>query len=506
VSEAHFTTNISYWVDSTTIPEQPSLEGTVEVEVAIVGAGIVGLTAARLLKRSGKTVAVIEMDRMVRGVTGYTTAKITAGHGLIYQQLERMHGEEAARAYAMANQDALEKMSCWIEEEAIACDFERRPNFVYTERSESKSSIQKEAEAARRAGLDVTLVTDTDLPFEIVAAVRLDNQAQFHPRKYLLHFGRDIIGDGSHIFENSRVVDISEGDRCVVKTGAGTVIANHVVLATHYPFWDRGLLFPRVHPKSSYVIAGPIGDVSAPDGMYISVDQPTRSVRTIRGTDRTLLMVGGNGHGTGQNYETRNEYKDLERWMSDRFDVSQVTHRWSTHDGVAVDLLPYVGTARRGTDRIYTATGFGKWGMTNGTAAAIVISDAILGIPNEFASLFDPHRLTIRASASKLTSENTKVAWHWLGDRIKHPQEGVFEDLKPGQAAVKGVAPGQVAGYRDEVGRLHTISATCTHLGCIVAWNEAEKSWDCPCHGSRFDPDGRVLHGPAVRDLQQREP
>ena len=202
MSEAHFTPNISYWVDSTPIPEQPSLEGTVEVEVAIVGAGIVGLTAARLLKRSGKTVAVIEMDRIVRGVTGYTTAKITAGHSLIYQQLERMHGEEAARAYAMANQGALEKMSGWIEEEAIACDFERRPNFVYTERSESKSSIQKEVEAARRAGLEVTLVTDTDLPFEIVAAVRLDNQAQFHPLKYLLHFGRDIIGDGSHIFES----------------------------------------------------------------------------------------------------------------------------------------------------------------------------------------------------------------------------------------------------------------------------------------------------------------
>jgi glycine/D-amino acid oxidase-like deaminating enzyme/nitrite reductase/ring-hydroxylating ferredoxin subunit len=506
VSEAHSTTNISYWVDSTAASEHPSLEGTVDVEVAIVGAGIVGLTAARLLKRSGKTVAVIEMDRMVRGVTGYTTAKITSGHSLIYQQLENKHGEDVARVYAMANQDALEKMSGWIEEEAIACDFERRPNFVYSDRNASKTSIEKEADAARRAGLDVSLVTDADLPFEIAAAVRLDNQAQFHPRKYLLHFGRDIVGDGSHIFENSRVVDISEGDRCVVKTGAGTVIANHVVLATHYPFWDRGLLFPRVHPKRSYVIAGPVGEASVPDGMYISVDQPTRSIRTIRDADRTLLMVGGNGHGTGQKYDTENEYKDLERWMSHRFGVSQVTYRWSTHDGVAVDLLPYAGTARRGTDRIYTATGFGKWGMTNGTAAAMVISDAILGVPNEFAPLFDPHRLTIRASASKLVSENTKVAWHWLSDRVKHPQEGAFEGLEPGQTAVKGVAPKQVAGYRDEEGRLHTVSATCTHLGCIVAWNEAEKSWDCPCHGSRFDPDGRVLHGPAVRDLQPRAP
>jgi glycine/D-amino acid oxidase-like deaminating enzyme/nitrite reductase/ring-hydroxylating ferredoxin subunit len=506
MSEAHSTTNVSYWVDSTAAPERPRLEGSVEVDVAIVGAGIVGLTAARLLKRSGKTVAVVEMDRIVRGVTGYTTAKITSGHSTIYQRLESTHGQDVARSYATVNQLALKQMAGWIEEDGIACDFQRRPNFVYSEATEQESSIEMEAAAARRAGLKVSLVTETDLPYAIAAAVRLEDQAQFHPRKYLLHFARDVDGDGSHIFENSRVVDVSEGKLCEVKTERGRILARHVILATHYPFWDRGLLFPRVHPKRSYAIAGPLEASPAPDGMYISVDEPTRSIRTIPDGDRTLLMVGGNGHGAGQKQDTGHEYEDLERWMSARFGISEVSHRWSTQDGITVDMLPYAGTARRGSDRVYTATGFGKWGMTNGTAAAMVISDAILGLTNEFSSLFDPHRLTVKASATKFVSENVKVARHWLGDRVLHPQGASFDDLEPGQAAVKGVGLHQVAGYRDEAGALHAVSATCTHLGCIVAWNEAEKSWDCPCHGSRFDPDGRVLHGPAVKDLPQREP
>jgi glycine/D-amino acid oxidase-like deaminating enzyme/nitrite reductase/ring-hydroxylating ferredoxin subunit len=504
MSEAHSNVNVSYWVDSVSTETRPSLEGDVEVDVAVVGAGIVGLTAARVLKDSGKSVAVVEMDRVGRGVTGYTTAKVTSGHSLIYQELEKKHGEEKSRAYARANQDALEHMAAWVEQDSIECDFERRPNFVYAESREKLSSIEKEAAAARRAGLEVSHVEELDLPYPIAGAVRLENQAQFHPRKYLAHFAERIAGDGSHLFENSRVTRVSEGPRCEVRTDRGRILADHVILATHYPFWDRGLLFPRVHPKRSYAIAGPIDDGAAPSGMYISVDQPTRSIRTIRAGDGTLLMVGGNGHATGQNYETENEYRDLERWMKERFEIGDVTHRWSTHDGVTVDMIPYVGTARRGTDRVFTATGFGKWGITNGTAAALIIRDAILGRSNEFAPLFDPHRVTVRASAVKLATENAKVARHWLGDRVAHPQGGSFEDLGPGEASVQGVGLSQVAGYRDHDGKLHAVSATCTHLGCIVTWNGAEKSWDCPCHGSRFDYEGKVLHGPATKDLEKR--
>ena len=390
--------------------------------------------------------------------------------------------------------------------ESLRPPFERRSNYVYAESIRKLDSIQKEVGAAQRAGLSVEFVADVDLPYPIAGAVRLDDQAQFHPRKYLAYFADEIPGDGSHLFEQSRVTDVSEGERCSVVTDEGDVIAEHVILATHYPFWDRGLFFPRVHPKRSYAIAGPIDYAAAPAGMYISIDEPTRTIRTIPGGDRTLVMVGGNGHAAGQKYDTDNDYRDLERWMAERFGVTKATHRWSAHDGVTVDLLPYIGTARRSSRRVYTATGFGKWGLTNGTAAAVVISDAILGRDNEFASLFDPHRATVTASAPSFAVENAKVAAHFIGDRIKHPQQGSFEDLKPGEAAVQGVGLNQVAAYRDDDGQLHALSARCTHLGCIVAWNPAEKSWDCPCHGSRFDHEGRVLHGPALRDLEKKDP
>jgi nitrite reductase/ring-hydroxylating ferredoxin subunit len=216
--------------------------------------------------------------------------------------------------------------------------------------------------------------------------------------------------------------------------------------------------------------------------------------------------VGGNGHPAGQKLDTLECYRDLERWASDRFGIADITHRWSTHDGVTIDGLPYAGTARRSSKRIYTATGFGKWGLTNGTVAASVICDAILGRPNQFASVFDPHRLTLSASAPKFLVENVKIAQHFVGDRINHPQgAAAVTDLGHGEAAVVGFGAGQVAAYRDEAGELHGVSATCTHLGCIVSWNAAEKSWDCPCHGSRFDYEGRVLHGPATKDLEPKE-
>ena len=504
MSEAHSPVNVSYWIDSTEAAGYPPLEGDVEVDVAIVGAGIVGLSAAWLLKQAGRTVAVVEMDRVARGVSGYTTAKITTGHGLIYHRLEGRHGADAAAAYAEANQAGLDLLALWVEKEGIECDFERRDNFVYSETLEGVDQIKEEVVAEQRAGLDASFVTDTSLPFDVTGALRLPDQAQFHPRKYLLHLASLVTGDGSSIYENSPVTGIDEGEPCVVEGEGGRVLATDVIMATHYPFLDRGLFFPRIHQKRSYAIVGPApGD--APDGMFISADSPTRSIRTIPDEERTLLLIGGNGHATGQNNETEEEYRDLTQWAGERFALKEPTHRWSSQDGSTVDMLPYVGTARRTSKRVYTATGFGKWGMTNGTVAAAVVTDAILGQENRFAPLFDPHRVTVSASAGDFLKENLKVAKHFVQDRVLHPQRKPFDELGPGDAAVERVGLGQVAAYRDEAGVLHAVAAECTHLGCVVRWNGAERSWDCPCHGSRFDHEGKVLHGPATRDLEQKE-
>jgi glycine/D-amino acid oxidase-like deaminating enzyme/nitrite reductase/ring-hydroxylating ferredoxin subunit len=495
----------SYWIESTEEPSYPALTGDLEVDVCVVGAGIVGVTAATLLKATGRKVALLDMGGVARGASGCTTAKITSGHNLIYQDLERVHGVSAARAYAQANEAGLAQIATFVERFGIDCDFERKANYVYCEESEDVDGIRREVDACGRAGLDVAFVTGTTLPFPIAGAIELADQAQFHPRKYLLALADRLRGGGSHVFQRTRAVGVHEGDPCVVDTPGSHVRAEHVVLATHYPFLDRGLFFPRVHPTRSYAIAGAIDDGSAPEGMFISSSEPIRSIRTIRDDARTLLMVGGEGHSVGQDHDTQARYSKLEAWARDRLGLTSVEYRWSTQDGVSVDGLPYVGPIRLGTTKVFTATAFAKWGLANGAVAAEIIADAITGRPNQWASLFNPNRITIRQSAQRFVAENAKVALHFLRDRVAHPQRGDLEQLSAGEAAIHRRGTRLIAVYRDDHGELHSVSAVCTHLGCVVAWNSADKSWDCPCHGSRFDVDGRVLEGPATGDLPHRD-
>lgn len=492
--------NLSYWVDSTLPTDDPVLDGDASTGICVIGGGIVGVTTAWLLRMHGHDVVLIDMHQIGQGVTGYTTGKVTSGHNLIYAKLADDHGPATAARYALVNQTALGWMRGLVAEHDIDCDWEARDNFVYVTDPERLRDVEAEVVAATAAGLPVHYVSELDLPFPIAGAIRLEDQAQFHARKYLLRLAQMFRDAGGEIYERTRATKIREGDPCVVETKTGQISCEAVVCATHYPFTDRSLLFARVHPKRSYAVTAPLQG-QAPAGMFISADEPTRSIRTIPDGEETLLMVGGEGHPVGQETNTGACFERLEGWMTKHFEVGEVTHRWSAQDGVTVDSLPYVGRAWRTSSKVFLATGFGKWGFTLGTAAAHILSDLAVGEENEHASLFDPGRLTIKASAQRFANENAKVGIHFVGDRIRHPQSGGFEDLGPGNAAVRGVGKDQVAAYRDENGRLHQVSATCTHLGCIVRWNDAERTWDCPCHGSRFAPSGEVIEGPAVRDL-----
>lgn len=495
-------TNLSYWVESTPESAYPRLGGDVSVDAVVAGAGIVGVTTAYLLRRAGLSVALVEMDRVGRGASGYTTAKLTSGHGLIYRELERLHGADTARAYAAANQEGLALIRRIVEQEDIDCDLETRANYVYASAGTTPDEVHEEVEAAIRAGLDVVERSELSLPYPVAAAVGLGDQAQFHPRKYMLALTARFADAGGEVYEQTRVTKVEDGEPCRVVTPNGVISAEHVVVATHYPFIDRALFFPRVHPKRSYAIAGPIDESLLPDGMFISSDQPTRSLRTIPDGDRTLLMVGGEGHDVGEDTDTESRYRNLEEWAREHFGMSEFPYRWSTQDGVSVDHVPFVGTYH-GTQRVRVATAFGKWGFTNGTVGAQVIRDDIVGAPNRFADLYDPKRLPLKASAQSFVQENAKVAARFAGDRVAHPQRGSIEDLGPGEAAVEGGPLSPIAAYRDDAGTLHKVSAVCTHLGCVVRWNNAERTWDCPCHGSRFDFEGRVIQGPAVKDLKR---
>jgi glycine/D-amino acid oxidase-like deaminating enzyme/nitrite reductase/ring-hydroxylating ferredoxin subunit len=481
----------------------PSLTSTLDVDVAVIGAGITGVTTAHLLKQAGKTVALIETNGVGYGATGYTTAKLTVGHSLVYHDLIESFGEDAARAYARSNQEAIERVQTIVSDNSIDCDREAASNYVYTERDTSMRDIEQEAEAARRVGVDAELTTETDLPYPVRAAVRVDDQAQLHPWKYLAALARLVDGDGSHVLELTRATDVRNGNRCEVETTSGIVRAAHVVVATQMPFLDRGLYFTRAHPMASYAIAASIDTERAPRGMYISVDKPTRSIRSTPSDDGgRMLIVGGEGHKPGDDSDTDARYARLEAFMRERFGLDSADYHWSTHDYMPVDKLPYIGRLRRGVDNIYVATGFAKWGLTKGTLAAAIISDAILGRENEWAELYDSTRLDARHSAARFAKENAGVGLRFFRDRLR-PRDGRedVDRLAPGEGTIARVGAKQVAAYRDDDGELHVLSARCTHLGCIVGWNPADRAWECPCHGSRFAADGTLVQGPATADL-----
>jgi glycine/D-amino acid oxidase-like deaminating enzyme/nitrite reductase/ring-hydroxylating ferredoxin subunit len=488
----------SLWLATTPETDFPALQGELTVDVAIVGGGITGLTAATLLKESGRTVAVIEAGRIVQGVTGYTTAKVTSLHALIYDHLIRQFGEGKAQAYAEANQAAIEHIAAWIRDKVIDCDFTRSEAYTYTESAKEVGQLQAEVEAALKLGLPASFTEQVPLPFPVKVAIRFDNQAKFHPRKYLLALAQRIPGEGSHILERTRALDIQEGKPCVVATEQGNITARDVIIASHFPIYDRAFYFARMTPHRSYVLALRIAG-AIPNGMFISTE-PFHSLRSHPVADGELLFVGGEGHKTGQGGDTVARYQRLEAWARERFAVRSVEYRWSTQDNRTFDHVPYVGRAAPKARHLYLATGFGGWGMTNGTAAGRLLCDLILGRTNPAAVVYDPDRFKLAAIA-KLVKENVNVAARFIGERLKSAKP---ESLAPGEGDIINTRQGKVAMHKAQDGTVHTLSAACTHMGCLVNWNAAEQSWDCPCHGSRFAADGKVIHGPAVKDLERK--
>lgn len=488
----------SLWLDTTAQTAFPILHHSLTVDVAVVGAGIAGLTAATLLKEAGKTVAVLEANRIVQGVTAYTTAKVTSLHALIYDYLIRHFGEDKARAYAEANQAAIEQIARLIAQQKIECDFMRAQAYTYTESADEVDQIKAEADAALKLGLPAVFTDQTPLPFPVEAAVRFDHQAKFHPRQYLLALAQSIPGEGSHIFEGTRTLDVAEGEPCQVTTDRGILMTRDCIIASHFPVYDKAFYFARMAPHRSYVLAIRL-EGSVPPGMFISTE-PFHSLRSHPVAGGELLFVGGEGHKAGQGGDTVARYQHLEQWARDRFAVKSVEYRWSTQDNRPFDRMPYIGRATPAAKHLFVATGFGGWGMTNGTVAGMLLRDLVLGRENSWAAAYDPNRFKL-AAVPRFIKENVNVAIHFVGDRLTRAEP---DSLAPGEGAVVRTEQGKVAMYKEEDGTLHTRSPVCTHMGCIVNWNPAEKSWDCPCHGSRFAADGEVIHGPALKALKKK--
>jgi glycine/D-amino acid oxidase-like deaminating enzyme/nitrite reductase/ring-hydroxylating ferredoxin subunit len=494
----------SAWLATRPEPRSfPTLDRDARADVAVLGGGIVGITTALLLREAGLDVVLLEADRLAHGVSGHTTAKVTSQHGLVYARLRARFGAEGARTYAEANQAALEWIADRVASDAIECDFRRRPAYAYVTSERSRGKLEDEARAADEAGLPAWLAETVPLPFDLEAAVRFDNQAEFHAGRYLGALADRLAAAGARVFEHTRAVEvINDGDR-VVKTPGGDVTAGHVVVATHYPFLDRSLAFARVSPQRSYAILCRIAG-ALPEGMFISGDSPSRSVRAVPLEGEELLLVGGEGHKPGTGGDTRVRYRRLEAFAREHWDVRSVDYRWSAQDNTTLDGVPYVGPLTPWDGRVLMATGFAKWGMTGGTAAAIILADRVQDKENAWAGLFDPSRLTLRASARRFLTENAQVGLRFVGDRLMKPGLRSLEELRPGEGDIVRHDGEKVAAFRDDDGTVTAVAPVCTHLGCQVNFNAAERSWDCPCHGSRFAVDGSVLHGPAVHRLERK--
>jgi glycine/D-amino acid oxidase-like deaminating enzyme/nitrite reductase/ring-hydroxylating ferredoxin subunit len=476
------------------------LDGESEVDVAIVGGGVAGLTTALLLKRRGARVAVLEAARVGTGVTGCTTAKVTALQATMYSTISARH-RDAASPYAEASLAGVGRVAEIASEEGIECDLERRPAFTYAADESERESVEQEFDAARSAGLPVEWVDGPDLPYAAHGAVRLRDQLQLHPVRYAQGLAAAVAGAGSHVFENTRVLKTSEGPPARVVAATGVIQAEHVVVASHYPMLDRGLYFARLKAERSYCIAARLAGGRLPAGMSISAGANSRSIRS---TDE-FLIVGGEGHPTGSDKAKPERFERLEAFAREHWDVAAVTHRWSAHDPVPYDHLPMIGAYHPRSSRLWVSTGFMKWGLSSATFGAMILADQISGRENPWAPIFTPNRLSLR-SAHEVMQLGAKFSIEMVGDRLRSPQGFSADTIAPGHARVLQDGLGKKGVYRAETGELHAVSLRCTHLGCLLRFNAAERTWDCPCHGSRFAPDGAVLEGPAVHPLQRRDP
>ncbi|WP_449281284.1 FAD-dependent oxidoreductase [Leucobacter sp.] len=494
----------SLWQLTGSAPRSAPFDPAARVDTVVVGAGLTGLTAAVLLARAGQRVTVLEARRTGAVTTGNTTGKASLLQGTALSELREHAGDEVLRAYAEANREG----QAWLlrELEHRGAPGERRHAWTYANSEDHLDVLEREVEASLAAGIPVEWSADTGLPFEAAGAIVLRDQAQLHPMEVLGVLAAELEERGGRIVEHCRVRDVEtdrEGARVV--TELGVLTAETCVLATGTPVLDRGLFFARLEPSRSFVCAYRVpGDV-LPTGMYLSVDAPDRSLRTAHGTaGEPLLLVGGGAHVTGRSGDTRSILEELDAWTAERFAGARRAHWWAAQDYRSHSRVPYAGPLPGAGERIYTATGYRKWGMTNAVAAALTIASDLLGGRLDWAATLRDHHLSLFDVRDAL-STNISVAGRMVGGWAGVEIGGSVDDADPaegeGVMAREGLSP---VGVSRVDGRLCRVSGACPHLGGVLAWNAAERSWDCPLHGSRFAADGTRLEGPALDDLERR--
>ncbi len=501
---------ISIWMAAAEALESAQLNENMHVDVCIVGAGIAGMTTAYLMTRAGKTVIVLDDGHIGGGMTERTTAHLANAIDDRYFEIEHLHGEKGAMLAAESHTAAIDRIEAIVAEEGIACEFERLDGYLFVPPNESKQVLERELKAAHRAGLkDVEQVGRAPIAgFDTGMCLRFPRQAQFHPLKYLAGLKRAIERDGGRIFTGTHASKIKGGGDARVETNNGfAVTADAIVIATNTPINNIVTIHTKQASYTSYVIAAKIPRGSVTRALYWDTANPyhyvrVQSVSANDGDEYDLLLVGGGDHKSGQADDGDQRYAHLEAWGRERFPmIERIEMRWSGQVMEPVDGLAFTGRNPGDWRNVYIITGDSGMGMTHGTIGGILVTELIEGGASPWESIYDPSRINLRASV-EYARENINVAVQYLEGFLSGGDVDSPEEIGPGAGAIirRGIA--KVAIYRDEDGNLHERSAVCPHLGGIVAWNHSEKTWDCPCHGSRFDGFGRVITGPATSDLE----
>ena len=494
--------NESYWILSSKHNELSSLKEDIDVDILIVGGGIVGITTAYLLAKNNIKCTLVDANKIGHGSTGKNTGKITSQHSIIYSKLNKHYSLEAAKLYYKGNEEALNLVEKIIKENKIECNFKREDSYILAQNENYLKDLKEEYEICKKMNIDCEYYDELPLPIDIKGAISFKNQAHFNPKKYIDSLLKKCIEIGVKVYENTPIIDFTGGKTCILTTKENYKIsANKVVIATQVPWYDgRNFYFAKEKGDRSYLVAGKLEKDIMP-GMFLGVEDRGITFTTYEEGDLKLLIFGGGDHKVGQCKNEGEIYDKLKAYASDKFGVKEFKYQWSAQDYMSFDNLPYIGNINKRESNVYVATGFSKWGMSNGTLSAMIISDLITKNESKYKDLFNPSRKGSYLTA-EFYKENLNVALKYIAGKLKYKKDNL--NIEKGSAEVIVLEDNKRYGaYRDYDDKLYIVDITCTHLGCELTFNSAEKTWDCPCHASRFDYKGNVLQGPAIKPLNR---
>lgn len=482
----------------------PELSKNCEVDVAIIGGGITGITAATHLIEGGKRVAIIEANQIGGVTTSCSTGNLYIAVQPFYQKIDSKFNFETAKIIAHSRKFAINYIERNVHEKNIRCNFFRRPWYGYTA-DHARISLEKEVNLLKKMEIPIDYIHELPLPFKFSKSVYMPNQARFNPLQYVISMADDLVRRGCLIFENTRVTHINENEVCLLETKNAKITAKKVLMATHTP---TGINLKQMFtaPYRSYVVSARLKDNKYPEGHFWDLDCPPHATCTHAELTNNpeLLMVAGSHHKVGQSKDTLAHYKELEAFLHKHFSVAEIAYQWSAQHYKSADNVPYIGLASRSAKHTYIATGYFADGLVYGTLAGILIGDLILENKNPLIETCKSNRFDPIASLAFLAKENTNVFIQYLKDYTLISSKN-YDNIKPGEGKIVEINHEKWGVSCDENNKLHAVSAVCTHMKCIVNWNNAEKTWDCPCHGSRFTQEGKVIEGPAIKDLENKQ-